>query len=226
MNMLKVVSFDFDGTITKTTFADLFWLEGVPRLYAKKENIDLEEAKRKLFAEYEKIGKEKLEWYDPDYWFEKFNLNYSWHKLMEDYAYSIEMYPDVLPTLEKIRKDYTLIITSNARKEFIEMQMKKLNIEKYFDRVFSTVSDFRMVKKDRSVYRKICAVMEISEKEMLHVGDDYKFDYVIPKSIGINAIYLDRKSGISENFAINSLLYLPDIIKMIEGYAYDHNHAH
>jgi len=210
--MLKIISFDFDGTITKTTFADLFWLEGLPRLYSQKYNVDLDEAKDFLFKEYERIGKERLEWYDPDYWFSRFDIDYSWKKLMEDYSYAIEIYPDVIPTLENLKENYSFIIISNARKEFIEIQMEKLNIKKYFKRVFSTVSDFSMVKKDGNVYRKVCEEMEIDNKEILHVGDDYKFDFLAPRSVGIKAIYLDRKSGKKGDFVINSLEHLPEMV--------------
>ena len=207
-----MISFDFDGTITKTTFADLFWLEGLPKLYSEKYNVDLEEAKNFLFREYDKIGKERLEWYDPDYWFNRFNINYSWKKLMEDYSYAIEIYPDVIPTLERLKNSYDFIIISNARREFIEIQMEKLNIKRYFKRVFSTVSDFNMVKKGGEVYRKVCEQMGIDKGELIHVGDDYKFDFLAPRSIGIKAIYLDRKSGRNGNFVISSLEYLPNLI--------------
>ena len=210
--MIKIISFDFDGTITKTTFADLFWLEGLPKLYSEKYNVDLEEAKNFLFREYDKIGKERLEWYDPDYWFNRFNINYSWKKLMEDYSYAIEIYPDVIPTLERLKNSYDLIIISNARREFIEIQMEKLDIKRYFKRVFSTVSDFNMVKKEGEVYRKVCEQVGIDKSELIHVGDDYKFDFLAPRSIGIKAIYLDRKSGRNGNFVISSLEYLPNLI--------------
>ena len=210
--MIKVISFDFDGTITKTTFADLFWLEGLPKLYSEKYNVDLEEAKNFLFREYDKIGKERLEWYDPDYWFNRFNINYSWKKLMEDYSYAIEIYPDVIPTLENLKNNYDFIIISNARREFIEIQMEKLDIKRYFKRVFSTVSDFNMVKKEGEVYRKVCEQMGIDKSELIHVGDDYRFDFLAPRSIGIKAIYLDRKSGRNGDFVISSLEYLPDLI--------------
>ena len=210
--MVKMISFDFDGTITKTTFADLFWLEGLPKLYSEKYNVDREEAKNFLFKEYDKIGKERLEWYDPDYWFNRFNINYSWKKLMEDYSYAIEIYPDVIPTLERLKNNYNFIIISNARKEFIEIQIEKLDIERYFKRVFSTVSDFNMVKKEGEVYRKVCEEMGIDKSEIIHVGDDYKFDFLAPRSIGIKAIYLDRKGGKNGDFVISSLEYLPDLI--------------
>ena len=210
--MIEVISFDFDGTITKTTFADLFWLEGLPKLYSERYNVDLEEAKNFLFREYDKIGKERLEWYDPDYWFNRFNINYSWKKLMEDYSYAIEIYPDVIPTLENLKNNYDFIIISNARREFIEIQMEKLDIKRYFKRVFSTVSDFNMVKKEGEVYRKVCEQMGIDKSELIHVGDDYKFDFLAPRSIGIKAIYLDRKSGRNGDFVISSLEYLPNLI--------------
>ena len=210
--MIKVISFDFDGTITKTTFADLFWLEGLPKLYSEKYNVDLEEAKNFLFREYDKIGKERLEWYDPDYWFNRFNINYSWKKLMEDYSYAIEIYADVIPTLERLKNSYDFIIISNARREFIEIQMEKLNIKRYFKRVFSTVSDFNMVKKGGEVYRKVCEQMGIDKSELIHVGDDYRFDFLAPRSIGVKAIYLDRKSGKNGDFVISSLEYLPNLI--------------
>ena len=211
--MNKIISFDFDGTITKTTFADLFWLEGLPKLYSKKYNVDLEEAKDFLFREYDKIGKERLEWYDPDYWFNRFNIDYSWKKLMEDYSYAIEIYPDAIPTLERLKNNYDIIIISNARREFIEIQMEKLDIKRYFKRVFSTVSDFNMVKKEGEVYRKVCEEMGIDKSELIHVGDDYKFDFLAPRSIGIKAIYLDRKSGKNGDFVISSLEYLPNTLK-------------
>ncbi|HEB37754.1 MAG TPA: HAD family hydrolase [Thermoplasmatales archaeon] len=139
-------------------------------------------------------------------------MNYSWKKLMEDYSYAIEIYPDVIPTLERLKNNYNFIIISNARKEFIEIQIEKLDIERYFKRVFSTVSDFNMVKKEGEVYRKVCEEMGIDKSEIIHVGDDYKFDFLAPRSIGIKAIYLDRKGGKNGDFVISSLEYLPDLI--------------
>lgn len=210
--MIRVVSFDFDGTITKTTFADLFWLEGLPRLYAERYDVDLEDAKEFLFKEYDKIGKERLEWYDPDYWFNRFKIDYSWKRLMEDYSHAIEIYPDAVPTLEKLKGNYDFIVISNAKKEFIEIQMEKLDIKGYFIRVFSTVSDFSMVKKESDVYKRVCRIIGIDRNEILHVGDDYKFDFLVPRSVGIKAVYLDRKSGKTDEFIINSLDHLPDLL--------------
>ncbi|HDO19376.1 MAG TPA: HAD family hydrolase [Thermoplasmatales archaeon] len=212
--MIEVISFDFDGTLTKTRFADLFWLEGVPKLYATENNLSLSEARRILLSEYDKVGKERIEWYDPDYWFNRFNINYSWHKLMENYSFAIELYPDVISTLEYLRDKYELIVISNARKEFIQIQMDKTGLNGFFNRVFSSVSDFSMVKKNSQVYEEVCSILQIRKNQMIHIGDDYRFDYEVPRSVGINSIYLDREGNSDGEFVVHSLKEIPDVISI------------
>jgi len=70
----EVVSFDADGTIVDNEFVNEFWFEEIPRLYASKENIDFDRARDILKSQYDSVGDEDLRWYQPDYWFEKFNL--------------------------------------------------------------------------------------------------------------------------------------------------------
>ena len=210
--MIRVVSFDLDGTLIKTSFADSYWLEGLPRVYANEKGVSLEKAKAILFKDYEAIGKERIEWYEPAYWFNRYNLKYSWRKLMEDYKSTIEPYPDALSTLERLKEKYRLVILSNAERIFVEIELEKTNFSHYFSEIFSSVTDFGMVKKNAEVYRKVCSTLGIEENEMVHVGDDRLFDYEIPKSVGINALHLNRNADSEENHIINSLNSLPDII--------------
>jgi len=93
--MIKIISFDFDGTIAKHSFADAFWLEGVPALYAKQHHVDVEAAKKYLFEEYDKIGDNRIEWYDPGYWFDRFDLQADWKKMLLKYRKNVEIYPEV-----------------------------------------------------------------------------------------------------------------------------------
>ena len=52
--MIKLISFDLDGTLVDETNVDrLFWYGEVPRLYAEKHGLPLADAKTKVFAEYE-----------------------------------------------------------------------------------------------------------------------------------------------------------------------------
>jgi HAD superfamily hydrolase (TIGR01549 family) len=191
--MIKIISFDFDGTIAKHTFADAFWLEGVPALYAKQHHIDIETAKKHLFEEYEKIGDNRIEWYDPGYWFDRFNLQTDWKQMLLSYRNNVEIYPEVPSVLKRLAKQYRLIISSNAKIEFIDVQLRQAKLHSYFDNVFSSTSDFHTVKKVTDFYAMICHKLNVSPQEMIHIGDHEEFDYLSPRKIGITSYYLDRQ---------------------------------
>ena len=82
--MIKVISFDLDGTLMKSTYADLVWLEGLPKIFAKEKKIDFLIAKNYLQQEYDKVGDNKEEWYDLEYWFKRFNLTSDWKHLLKN----------------------------------------------------------------------------------------------------------------------------------------------
>ena len=203
--MIKIISFDFDGTIAKHTFADAFWLEGVPALYAKQHHVDGEAAKKYLFEEYEKIGDNRIEWYDPGYWFDRFRLQTDWKKMLLDYRNNVEIYPEVPSVLKRLSKNYSLIISSNAKKEFIDVQLTQTKLRSYFDKVFSSTSDFHTVKKVTDFYAMICKKLDISPQEMIHVGDHKEFDYLSPQRHGITSYYLDRKKNTTGLYVVSDL---------------------
>jgi HAD superfamily hydrolase (TIGR01493 family) len=203
--MIKIISFDFDGTIAKHTFADAFWLEGVPSLYAKQHRIEPEAAKKFLFEEYEKIGDNRIEWYDPGYWFDRFHLQTDWKKMLLDYRNNVEIYPEVPSVLKRLSKNYSLIISSNAKKEFIDVQLTQTKLRTYFDKVFSSTSDFHTVKKVTDFYAMICKKLDISPQEIIHVGDHKEFDYLSPQKHGITSYYLDRKKNTTGLYIVSDL---------------------
>jgi HAD superfamily hydrolase (TIGR01549 family) len=203
--MIKVISFDFDGTIAKHTFADAFWLEGVPALYAKRHRVDVETAKNFLFEEYEKIGDNRIEWYDPGYWFDRFDLQTDWKKMLLQYRKNAEIYSEVPSVLKRLSPQYNLIISSNAKKEFINVQLKQSKLNSYVNRIFSSTSDFHTVKKVTDFYAMVCKKMKITPQEMIHIGDHKEFDYLSPQKLGITSYYLDRKKDTTGNHVVSDL---------------------
>ncbi len=203
--MKKIISFDMDGTLVDPEFTDWVWGHGIPSLYAEKARIPFEEAKDFVVKEYLKVGEGAIEWYDIKYWFRFFRLGESWAEVMERYTDRIKVYPDVHPLLEHLRDSYPLVLTSNAGREFIQIEMEATGLHRYFDRIFSATSDFGEVKKTASFYSKICRILGASPQEIVHVGDHYEFDYVVPRSLGIRAFYLDRSDGQRGEFVISDL---------------------
>ncbi len=211
--MPKVISFDMDGTLVDPEFTDWVWLHGIPKLYAQKEGLSFEEAKARVVEEYQKVGEGAVEWYDIKYWFRYFQLDQTWKTLMEGYANKISAYEDACHLLERLKERYPLILTSNAGREFIEIEMEVTGMGKYFTRIFSATSDFGVVKKTAHFYQGVCEILGVEAREIIHVGDHYEFDYLVPRSLGIQAFYLDRSGKQNGDSVLSDLR---DLEKKIE----------
>lgn len=209
-NTLKVISFDMDGTLVEPQFLDLVWDYGVPRLYAQKHGLSLEEAKVLVRQEYDKIGDGRIEWYDIKYWFQRFQLDQSWREMFHQLKGEVRVYPEVSPTLDKLGKTHPLIITSNATREFVEVEMEVSGLACCFSRIFSATSDFQLLKKTPDFYRLICRLLQVQPAEMVHVGDHWDYDFLVPRSLGITAFYLDRKGQKEGEFVLRDLTQLEE----------------
>jgi len=216
MARIKVISFDLDGTLTDYRFVDSVWFEGIPRLYSVKKGVSFDDAREIVKREYDKVGKEKTEWYDLHYWIKKFGLNVTPQDLLKNFEHRIETYPEVPKVLEELKQmDFRLIIVTNARREFVELELEKAEIENYFDRVFSSTSDFGLVKKTVNLYQRVCSILEIPPQEMIHIGDDQNFDFDVPRRLGILAFHLDRTGKHKGELVIHSLEELNKKLKRL-----------
>jgi putative hydrolase of the HAD superfamily len=208
--MPKYISFDMDGTLIDPEFTDWVWLHGIPTLYAQKYGIPFEKARTSVEMEYRKVGEGAIEWYDIKYWFRLFQLEMPWQVLMEQYIDKINIYPDVNPILERLKNKFSLILTSNAGREFIDIEMEATGLGKYFDRIFSATSDFGDVKKTVRFYHRICEILGTNPHEIVHVGDHFEFDYLVPRTLGIPAFYLDRSGEQKGDFVLWDLKELEE----------------
>jgi putative hydrolase of the HAD superfamily len=208
--MPKIISFDMDGTLVDPEFTDWVWLYGIPTLYAERANLPFEEAKHFVVGEYLKVGEGAIEWYDIKYWFQFFQLEQSWKHLMHQYVDKIKIYPDVNDILDGLKGRFPIILTSNAGREFIHVEMEATGLGRYFDRIFSATSDFGEVKKTAGFYQRICQILGTRPQEMVHVGDHYEFDYLVPRSLGIHAFYLDRSGEKNGDFVLRDLRELEE----------------
>ena len=214
MAKTKLISFDLDGTLVDPTYTKWVWEIGIPQLYAQKNKLTVSEAIAMVTNEYKQIGDTSLAWYDIKFWFKEFNLPGNWQDLMKKYREKIRLYPEVKEVLTRLRQHYDLIITSNAAREFVEMEVEKTGIKGYFTRIFSATSDFQQVKKTPQFYKEICRIIGVAPSQTIHVGDHYEFDYLAPRQLGINAYYLDRNGTDPKNNFI--LKNLKDFIRFLK----------
>jgi putative hydrolase of the HAD superfamily len=187
---ITTVSFDSDGTLVTTAFADLIWLEVLPQLVSDCWKISLDDAKQKLYADYESIGPERAEWYDLPYWLKRYRLDVNPKTLVQQYKSAVTLYPEVVDVLEKLSKKYELVVISNSSRLFLEITTDSL--KPYFHHTISTLSDLGLMKGTDS-YVAVCERIGIMPRQMVHIGDSLELDYVRAKRAGLKAFYLDRK---------------------------------
>ncbi len=205
--MTTIISFDLDGTIMTSSYADHVWLEGLPKIYATEKNTTFQKAHQHLTHEYHTIGDHTPEWYDISYWFTRYNLKTPYQQLLQQYTQYIQPYQDAINTIKSLSKYYPLIITSNAKREFIEIQLQHTNLIQYFTETYSSLSDFNQVKKHPTVYKQICDILQIPPHNLIHIGDHYEYDFVSPQKIGIHAFHLDRSKTHQQTKNTVSTLY-------------------
>lgn len=216
MNKKKLISFDLDCTLIDPTYNTFVWEIGIPQLYAKKNDVSLSKAKSIVIGEYQRVGDGALEWYDIAYWFRFFELPGSWQDLMEEHRDKVRLFPEVKAVMEDLAPSYDLIIISNAAREFVEIETKETEIANYFTRTFSTTSDFGQVKKTPQCYEQIYEIMGTKPSDVIHVGDHYEFDYLIPKRLGMRAYFLDRDGNKpKDRYTIKNLREFANLIKTL-----------
>lgn len=212
--MIRFVSLDMDGTLVNSRFVDKVWMEGMPQLYAQRHGLDFHEAKELVIGEYMKIGSDRLEWYDLKYWIDKFQLGIEKDDLLSSYEDDIELYPEVRDSLDLLSERFEIVVTSNAAREFIEIELDGLS--DYFSETFSATSDFHEVKKSPILYGAVCANLGAQPFEVMHIGDHYSYDYESPLQAGLDALFLDREGHRTGSEVVGDLR---EAVEMICGLA-------
>lgn len=203
--MKKVISFDLDGTLIDWTFADSLWFEGISKLYAERWGLSQEEALREIRRRYDGVGLERTEWYDINYWWREFELGGSWRDLVERCQSNVRTYPEVHEVLEELHRKFRLIVITNGMRELAEVELEQGGLKGYFERMFSATSDFGLVKKTGKFYSDIMKVLGVSPQEVVHVGDNWVFDYLAAREAGIKAFFLDRDGKQEGKFVVKDL---------------------
>jgi len=188
MKQIELISFDAEGTVVTPDFSQAIWHEAIPALYAQKEGLNLAQAKRHVAEEYGKIGDQRLEWYDIEYWFSYLGLGSS-ESMIQGCLDKIGYYPEVTEVLSSLASEYKLIVASGTPLELLHCLLR--DIKPYFVRIFSSVSHYRQLKSP-DFYIRICEEMSVKPSRVIHVGDNWQFDFLNARQAGINALYLDR----------------------------------
>jgi len=194
---IKIISFDAEGTLVTPDFTHSIWSEAIPSLYARKKEIEFTQAKRIIIEEYDKVSEQRPEWYDIKYWFDYLGLG-SPDPVIRSCQDRLSYYPEVTEVLSSLACKYELIVASGTPIELLHYLLQ--DIKHYFAHVFSSTSHYRQLK-DPDFYLAICETMAVDPSEVVHVGDNWQFDFLNAKQAGIHTFHLDRSGSNHESLA-------------------------
>jgi len=110
-------------------------------------------------------------------------------KLLESKPY--QLHPDAAEAVPKAKKNgfKTAIVTTIA---YFQFKKAVQPIRKYFDFIM-TGYEAGCDKTNPKMYRRVLEILNVKPEEAVMIGDDMPIDIVLPKRLGINAIFLDRE---------------------------------
>lgn len=105
----------------------------------------------------------------------------------------IRLYPWTLPMLEKLKKEgRKVVLLSNAQRVFTAPELEKLDIVKYFDRIF--ISSDKGVKKPNPVFfNAMLTECGFDAADCLMVGNDETCDIGGAHKAGMHGFYIHTK---------------------------------
>jgi 2-haloalkanoic acid dehalogenase type II len=123
----------------------------------------------------------------------------------------IELYEDVLPALQTLKKKYSLGLLSNGNS-----YPERCGLDGMF-RFIVFSQDHGVAKPDPMFYQIAVEKSGFSKEELLHIGDSLENDVIGASNAGIMSVWLNRQHqkqepGISINYEIHSLLELPELL--------------
>lgn len=186
--MIKYISLDLQGTLSKSTYSDNFWINILPMKYAEKFNISLEESKQILKEKFKEYGVYNILYYDDNYWAKYLNFDTK-EELNKN---------SIKPEIDQKLYDYIMslklpkIIISTTTNLFINLELE--NRVNDFYKIYSCVDYFKTGGKTTKIYENVCKELNVKPDEILHIGDNKLMDIDNATLAGIQTIFYDGNS--------------------------------
>lgn len=117
-------------------------------------------------------------------------------QIIEDWKSFIKLNEEIIPVIEKLKEEYTIILLSNAGYGFVEKLMKEYELEYLFDKIFISCN-LKMAKPDPKIYLHCVNSFENKFDKVYMVDDSFKNIEHLPE-IGITPVHFKNIQSITD----------------------------
>ena len=105
-------------------------------------------------------------------------------------ATTVQLYPDVLPALQMLRRKYRLFALSNGNAD-----LERIGLAEYFER-HVTARAAGALKPDPRVFRHLLDACGVEREHIVHIGDDPEADIRGAQDAGVAAVWINRTASV------------------------------
>ena len=126
----------------------------------------------------------------------------------------LRLYPKVFEVLSQLSKKYVLSTASHTQGCFTQLELRELGIENFFS-YFIYTSDIGFRKESIEFYKYCLKAVGKEAGDCVTIGDNYDVDMLVPKQLGIKAIWL--KNPLTSERYLNLIQERPEnVINLAE----------
>lgn len=123
------------------------------------------------------------------------------------------LYPEVIPLLSKLYTKFHLGIITNAPPE-VHDTIHQLNLDRYMKSIVIS-GELGYSKPNPEIFRYALKLASAKSDEAIHIGDIYEADIIGARSVGMEAILIDRYGNDRHNDCIK-VSRLDEIEKLVQ----------
>jgi putative hydrolase of the HAD superfamily len=160
---------DMDGTLLDLAYDNYMWLEHIPAVYARQNDISEDEARGQLFAIMKKL-EGKLSWYCLEHWSDALNLDVVALHRAENAR--IGFLPGAKDFLQRVSDHHVrLLMVTNSHQHTLNIKTEVTGIVEFFDDVYTSHA-LGHAKEDQSFWHALQEIEGFDSRTTAFIDDN------------------------------------------------------
>lgn len=157
-----------DGTLLDLHFDNHFWRDYMPRVFADKHGLTMEESYRELDPLFERWAG-TLEWYCVDHWSDYLDIDIM--QLKRDVADRIAYRPNAEGFLQVCKRETGDVrMITNGHRKVLDLKIEHTRIDQYFDQMICS-HELNYPKEDQDFWHGLQALSPFEPENALFIDD-------------------------------------------------------